>query len=159
MDIHTDHHAPPPLTEKKDPLPPYDEQGDLTDEERYALKAYVDQGGTLLVDAYAGSDAFADSARKQLADLFGEPEKLSATSLLATGRFIGGADLSNGIKYKLAARRDLRDRETEGVPLGVRDLLGAERFFVGGRTGKRWRRETRLEAAAVVGNRIVQSGP
>lgn len=34
MDIHTDHHAPPPLTEKKDPLPPYDQQGDMTDAER-----------------------------------------------------------------------------------------------------------------------------
>ncbi|MBT8454716.1 MAG: (Fe-S)-binding protein [Rhodobacteraceae bacterium] len=47
MEIHTDHHAPPPLTPKTDPVPPYDKQGDMTDEERVdaAFKGFVKDFG------------------------------------------------------------------------------------------------------------------
>lgn len=43
MEIHTEHHAPPPLTPKTDPLPYYDQQGDLTDEQRVdaAFKGFI----------------------------------------------------------------------------------------------------------------------
>ena len=82
----------------------------LSTAERSALKEYVEGGGTVLIDAYAGSAAFADSARRQVEAAFGKPEALDANSVLASGRFLGGADLSRGIRLKLPARRLLRER-------------------------------------------------
>jgi hypothetical protein len=77
--------------------------------EREALKQYVEDGGVLLVDAYVGSTAFAETAHREIEAMFGTLEHLKDESLLASGRFLGGADLSR-VKYKLAARRLLRDR-------------------------------------------------
>lgn len=82
----------------------------LTDAERQALKDYVAGGGTVLVDAYAGAPAFAASARRELAEIFGPLAPLSAGQLLAEGRFVGGADLNSGIALKLPARQLLRQR-------------------------------------------------
>jgi hypothetical protein len=79
--------------------------------EKEALKHYVQGGGTLLVDAYAGSPAFADSARRELESLFGSLSRLSDTHLLASGRFTGGTDLSRGIGFTLPARRTLRAKD------------------------------------------------
>lgn len=47
MEIHTEHHAPPPLTPKTDPVPPYDTQGEMTDEERVdaAFRGFVQDFG------------------------------------------------------------------------------------------------------------------
>jgi hypothetical protein len=79
--------------------------------EKESLKRFVEKGGTVLVDAYAGSSAFADSARKDLESVFGKLAPLSDSHLLASGRFAGGADLSRGIGYTLPARRELRAKD------------------------------------------------
>ena len=81
----------------------------LSQKERDALKTFVDGGGTVLVDAYAGSQAFAESAKRELSAVFGQLQPLPTNSLLAEGRFEGGADLSR-VRFKLTARRTLRDR-------------------------------------------------
>lgn len=44
-------------------------------EERSAIKAFVEQGGTLLVDAAGGSSEFADAAQDELAATFGPAAK------------------------------------------------------------------------------------
>lgn len=43
MEVHTEHHAPPPLTEKRPPLPRFDVERDYTDDERVdlAFKAFI----------------------------------------------------------------------------------------------------------------------
>ena len=95
-------------------------------EQRGALDEFVRQGGTLLVDAYAGSPAFAASARRELEAVFGELEPLPDDSLLAEGRFDGGADLADSVRLKLAARQLLRKRgeSTRGQKLLVAHVDG-----------------------------------
>lgn len=83
----------------------------LSDEERAALKAFVAGGGTLLVDAYAGSSAFAASAKAVLEETFGPLGMLPADHVLAAGLFAGGEDLAEGVQFKLPARRLLRSRD------------------------------------------------
>ena len=83
----------------------------LTDEERSAIKAYVDEGGTVFVDAFAGSQGFADSAKQELEAVFGKLEPLSREDVLSEGRFAGGVDLSQEAQYKLPARLLLRKRQ------------------------------------------------
>ena len=82
----------------------------LSPAERTALKQYVGNGGVVLVDAYAGSRAFAESARREIEATFGALEPLGSASMLGGGRFVGGADLSRGIRFKLPARRLLREK-------------------------------------------------
>jgi len=82
----------------------------LSEAERAALKKYVEAGGTLLVDAYAGSQEFGASARREIETLFGKLKPLDAGSVLASGRLQGGVDLTRGIRFKLPARRLLRER-------------------------------------------------
>ena len=93
----------------------------LTDAQRTNLKAYVEGGGTVLVDAYAGSDAFAGSARQQIEAVFGKLRPLDPRSTLATGLLLGGSDLTRGLKLKLAARRSVRQQvgESQGQNLEV----------------------------------------
>jgi hypothetical protein len=83
----------------------------LSREETAALQAFVRAGGTVLVDAFGGGAAFAESARKQLEAGFGALAPLDSGSMLASGRFLGGADLSKGIRYTLAARREMHRRD------------------------------------------------
>jgi hypothetical protein len=78
--------------------------------ERNALKEFVENGGTVLVDATAGSREFARSARAELEALFGKLQPLPADHVLAEGRFEGGVDLSRGIRFKLPVRQLLRRR-------------------------------------------------
>jgi hypothetical protein len=85
----------------------------LSDQQQAALKAFVEGGGTVLVDAYAGSPEFARSAKEQLEKVFGPLKPLPKDHLLAEGRFEGGADLSAGVHFKLAARQALRERDEE----------------------------------------------
>jgi len=80
----------------------------LDDRQRETLKRYVEGGGTLLVDAWAGSAPFARTARAQLEAMFGSLSPLADGDPLAAGRFEGGADLSRGLRYKLPARKRLR---------------------------------------------------
>lgn len=76
---------------------------------RGALKAFVEGGGTVLVDAWAGDPAFADSAHAALTDLFGPLAALPVDDPLALGPFEGGADLAE-TRLNLAARRQLPGR-------------------------------------------------
>ncbi|MHC4401034.1 MAG: DUF4159 domain-containing protein [Planctomycetota bacterium] len=89
--------------------------------EREALKGFVASGGTVLVDPYAGSPKFAASAKAELEAVFGPLALLAADHLLAEGRFAGGADLAEGVRFKLPARKLLRDRgeAVEGQKLRV----------------------------------------
>jgi hypothetical protein len=82
----------------------------LSDSERVALKGFAEQGGMVLVDAYAGSPEFAASARKELEATFGTLQPLPPDDLLAEGRFEGGEDLERRVRLKLAARQRLRSR-------------------------------------------------
>jgi len=93
----------------------------LSTEERAELKRFVASGGTVLVDAYAGSPVFAASAKAILAETFGPLQTLPTDHVLAEGRFEGGEDLSDGVQFKLPARRLLRSRDepTRGQKLLV----------------------------------------
>jgi hypothetical protein len=93
----------------------------FTDAERQALKEYVRQGGTLLVDAYAGDVPFAASVRRELEATFGPLAPLDPSEHLATGQFEGGEDLTRGLRLKLPARKQLRARKglPESLPLEV----------------------------------------
>ncbi len=87
----------------------------LTARERAALKAFVESGGTVLVDAYAGSPVFARTARAELEATFGALKPLPADHVFSEGRFEGGVDMSRGIRFKLPVRQLLRRRgETHG---------------------------------------------
>jgi len=98
----------------------------LTARQRAALKRFVDGGGFVLVDAYAGSQPFAKAAREQLEALFGELKPLAADHVLAAGRFEGGEDLSRAVRFTLPARRLLRARgeKPEGQKLRVATIDG-----------------------------------
>src|SRR5262249_40616648 len=93
----------------------------LTEAERTALKEYVGGGGTVLVDAHAGSAEFARTARKQLEDLFGELAPLAKDPVLAEGRFENGQDLNVRLAVTLAARQEIRARgeKSEGQKIRV----------------------------------------
>jgi hypothetical protein len=82
----------------------------LTEAERSALKEFVQGGGTLLVDAHAGSKEFARTARQQLEDVFGKLAPLAKEPVLAEGRFENGQDLATGVGFTLAARQAMRAR-------------------------------------------------
>jgi hypothetical protein len=92
-----------------------------TEAERAALKKFVQGGGTVLADPHAGSPAFARAVRKELEDLFGPLQPLSADPVLAEGRFEGGVDLSSGVGFTLPARQLIRGRgdKPEGQKLLV----------------------------------------
>ncbi len=96
----------------------------LNDAERNALKKFVATGGTVLVDAYAGMPWFAASARAELETIFGKLRPLPTDHVLAEGRFTGGADLSEGIRFKLAARKSLRacGRDPHGQKLLIAEV-------------------------------------
>jgi hypothetical protein len=82
----------------------------FTEAERTALKKFVEDGGTVLVDPHAGSPVFAKAMRKELEDLFGPLKPLSIDRVLSEGRFAGGVDLSAGVGYTLPARQLIRSR-------------------------------------------------
>ncbi len=81
----------------------------LTSAERDALSAFVDGGGTVLVDAWGGAETFGDSARRMVEELFGRLEPLATDDPLMTGFFIGGQDVTR-VRYDLGARRRLRSQ-------------------------------------------------
>lgn len=81
---------------------------ELTKKEKDALAQFVKNGGTIIVDAVAGSPEFAASSRELLTELFGDLNALKATHPLATGRFVGGDDLTADMRFTLPARQQLR---------------------------------------------------
>ncbi|MEM7393153.1 MAG: DUF4159 domain-containing protein, partial [Verrucomicrobiota bacterium] len=103
----------------------------LNEAEAEGLKTYLEKGGTLIVDAYAGSATFAASAQQEIERILGQLKPLENESLLASGRFKGGKDLSRGIRYKLSARRWLRenDRSTKSQNLKVIEVKGRPAVF------------------------------
>ncbi len=94
----------------------------LTPAERTGLKQFVENGGTVLVDAFAGSETFAKSAEKVLTEVFGKLEPLADDHPLAEGRFAGGQDLGKTVRFKLTARKRLR---ANGEPTSGQKLLVA----------------------------------
>ena len=74
------------------------------------MKKFVAGGGTVLADSYAGLPEFARSARAELEKVFGRLEGLPDDHILAAGRFEGGEDRAEGVRFKLPARRTLRAR-------------------------------------------------
>jgi hypothetical protein len=95
----------------------------FTAAEKKALKDYVAAGGTVLVDAYAGSAAFAASARRQLEEIFGPLAPLAPQSVLAEGRFEGGQDL-HALALKLPTRQALRAKGQQ--PQGQKLLVALD---------------------------------
>ncbi len=74
----------------------------LTDENRKALKSFVETGGTLIVDAAGGSSEFAESIEPELKTLFGgDLELVPPTSPVFTLPF----NIIDGAKYRLFGRR------------------------------------------------------
>lgn len=74
---------------------------DLTDAQKSALRTFVADGGTLIVDAAGGNEAFATSARKELAPL------LDGTwmNALSTGPVLGRKNATIGkVSYREGAR-------------------------------------------------------
>ena len=58
---------------------------------RTKLKAYIQAGGTLLVDPATGGDKFFDEAKAMLEDMFGgKLKRAEADSDILTGSFAGG---------------------------------------------------------------------
>jgi hypothetical protein len=80
----------------------------LTADEMTELRRFVMGGGTLVVDAWAGEPGFASNARKAVEEIFGALKPLPATDALALGQYVGGSDLTRGVRLKLPARRALR---------------------------------------------------
>ena len=98
----------------------------FTERERFALQAFVQAGGTILVDAHAGQADFARTARKQLEELFGELQPLTKEPVLAEGRFENGYDLNFGVGFTLAARQAIRGKaqKSEGQKMLIALVKG-----------------------------------
>ena len=64
----------PDLDAKQHPVAALTGTGELSlsDDQKQALKSYVESGGTLIMDAAGGSESFGDSAVKVLEELFGQ---------------------------------------------------------------------------------------
>ena len=60
----------------------------LSEPQRKEVKAFADAGGTLLIDAAGGADAFADAATDELAAIFGEPARKAAVTALPPGHAV-----------------------------------------------------------------------
>jgi hypothetical protein len=74
----------------------------LTDPQRQALKAYLEKGGFLWVEAAGGADAFDQSFRKLAADLGWTLKDIDKTAALMTGKFARavGYDLTNEVRFR-----------------------------------------------------------
>jgi hypothetical protein len=57
----------------------------LSDPSRKEVMAFVEAGGTLVIDAAGGADEFADAATDELVKLFGEPARKGAATPLPPG--------------------------------------------------------------------------
>lgn len=80
----------------------------LDPHEQRVLREWVTGGGTLLVDAWGGSQDFAVAARRELFAAGVDLQPLTGDSAVVVGRFPGGSDLRQRVRFKLPARRLLR---------------------------------------------------
>lgn len=68
----------------------------ISEAERDAIKAYIDAGGTILIENFGGTGKFATSVRDQLNPLFpGNEDKVSTRSDIITGRNLPEGSTSN----------------------------------------------------------------
>jgi len=81
----------------------------LTAAEQAALQAYVAGGGTLVIDAAGGNEAFADSARATLAEMYGQ-DALGRLSLLSPIYRLAGMELKR-VRYRNRTYKRVRTVE------------------------------------------------
>jgi hypothetical protein len=80
----------------------------LTDEEKAALKKYVEGGGTLVIDAAGGSQQFAESVEQMLLGMYG-PDSLRALDASSPIYQLKGMEI-NEVKYRRQAKRILGNK-------------------------------------------------
>jgi hypothetical protein len=101
-------------------------QANLNETEQAALKAYVQAGGTLLVEATGGSGAFAQSAEKMLVGMFGE-DRLAPLDGLDPVYGPGISNLViNSVKYRRLAElpgKSKKNPRLQGVKLAGRTAV------------------------------------
>ena len=111
----------------------------LGERDAKVLHAYLESGGTLLVDASAGSEGFAGEMRSWIEKELGSLSALPDTHPLSVGRFPGGFDLTSGVRFTLPARRKLREesldpsaQQLEAVVIDGRAAVIFSRFGLSG---------------------------
>lgn len=100
----------------------------LSEDEKDALKKYVEAGGTLVIDAAGGADKFAESAERALNDMFGRnvTRRLAGSAELYQ-LTLGDTDLKiDQVRY----RRFTRLRMTGGKEPNLRAVLMGTRPVV-----------------------------
>ena len=80
----------------------------LTDEEKAALKKYVEDGGTLVIDAAGGATQFAESVEQMLLGMYG-PDSLRALDTSSPIYQLKGMEI-NEVKYRRQARKLMGDK-------------------------------------------------
>lgn len=103
---------------------------ELKPEERSALKAYVEQGGTLVLDAAGGAGPFADAAEDEIKAIFGEAAKEQLSDPLPAKHLVFNLP-DNKIKnfgYRRYARElligDMKGPRLKGIKAGKGDRIG-----------------------------------
>jgi hypothetical protein len=93
----------------------------LTEAERANLRAFIERGGMLMADAVCGSEAFAESFRREMQDIFPEAslEAIPADDPIFTAEF-GGFDVTT------VTRRDPVRRAADGALAARRVEAGPE---------------------------------
>lgn len=93
---------------------------ELSEAEVAALVGFVGRGGTVLVDAFGGSEAFGEAARAVIERAFGGVEAVRGDEAWVAGLFEGGVDVSR-VRYDLGGRRRLRSMGVgvDGLRMGV----------------------------------------
>jgi hypothetical protein len=80
----------------------------LTDEEKAALRKYVEDGGTLVIDAAGGATQFAESVEQMLLGMYG-PDSLRALDTSSPIYQLKGMEI-NEVKYRRQARKLMGDK-------------------------------------------------
>ncbi len=96
----------------------------LTDEERQALRKYIDAGGTLVVDSAGGSKAFSEAAEKELRKVLPEVE----FGPIPSGHAI--YTRSGSVIEKVSYRRSLRASVADARKPRLRGVLYKGRFAI-----------------------------
>ncbi|MBN2272679.1 MAG: DUF4159 domain-containing protein [Sedimentisphaerales bacterium] len=96
----------------------------LSDEEQKALRKYIEGGGTLVVDAAGGSEAFADSAQKAFAGVLpgGELSPVPSDHVIYTR--------SGGAIERVSYRRAVRGAVADSHKPRLQGVLYKDRFAI-----------------------------